>query len=162
MATLISDRIERLVDLEKPEHLLVWTLRAVAFGRSDCPLLSRTYDATFGREGAHAFGAYFVLVRHVTQHARRKIRVHAPGCPSVCADELAIVGAVAAAQASLEEKDETLLRMRLGFLVNGEVCEAAVFSAQHIGQILQSHGHRLPLRCGPSTIGERSPLRLVQ
>ena len=48
MQANLSDEIETLEDLSRPEHLLVWALRAIALGHGDCPLIARTFDKACG------------------------------------------------------------------------------------------------------------------
>jgi len=137
-------------DLDRPEHLLVWALRTIAVGQANCPLLDKTFAAACGPVGPEALAAYFLLVRSISASGRRRMRVHAPGCACVSLDEIAVVGVVAAAQASIRDADETLLKMRLGFLVDATASEAIVFSAQALGRILERSGHVLPLRLHPA------------
>jgi len=149
--------VRMVQNLDRPEHLLVWALRAIAIGNADCPLLDKTFAAACGPLGAEALSAYVLLVRAISLSGRRRLRVHAPGCPCVSSDEVAVVGVVAAAQASMREGDETLLKMRLRFLVEGEANEAIVFAAQAIGRMLERRGHRLPLRLHTAGRGAFQP-----
>jgi len=148
----------------EPERLLVWALRAMAAGRGDCPGLLRAFNDTCGRMGAPALQAYFVLVRSIGMTSRRRLRVLYPSCPGFTFDERAIVGVVAAALESLHHTDETVLRSRLRFLVDGEPDPNTLFAARAVAQIFAASGHALPLdirdRPGPSP--ERTPrLRVV-
>jgi hypothetical protein len=141
-----SDMAESLEDLSRPEHLLVWTLRAVAVGRGDCPLIETTFNKACGPRGGQALTAYLALVRYIGLTGRRRLRVHVPGCPCVSTDEKAIVGVVAAAQDSLCGAGEGLLKMRLRFLVEGEPHAAFILAAQTVARALKANGQSLPSR----------------
>jgi hypothetical protein len=161
-----SDMTETLEDLSRPEHLLVWALRALAVGHGDCPLLETTFSKACGERGAQALTAYLALVRYIGMTGRRRLRVHVPGCPCVSVDEKAIVGVVAAAQDSLKGAGEGLLKMRLKFLVEGEPHPAFILAAQTVAQALKLNGQSLPLRLhddGPTAPDfETARLRVVQ
>jgi len=157
------DEIETLLDLAKPEHLLVWAFRAMAVGQADCPLVARTFQAACGSRGGDALAAYFTLVRYIGTLGRRRLQVHVPGCLCVSRDELAVVGVIAAAQSSIVDGDETLLKMRLQFLIESTASENIVFYAQLVARALNAQGHRLPLRldeAGPAPVAGERP-RLV-
>ena len=149
----MQDDSETIEDLSRPEHLLVWALRAIAIGRGDCPLVAQTFTKACGPMGGHALHAYFVLIKFIGMTGRRRLRVHTPGCPCVSTDETAIVGVVAAAQESIRASNETLLKMRLGFLVEGEPQQAYMFAAQAVARIFEASGHVLPLHL--DTCGQR-------
>ncbi len=144
MDDITSGTGETLQDLTRPEHLLVWALRAIAIGHDDCPLLGQTFHRACGPLGSQAFGAYCMVVKTIGMMGRRRLKVHVPGCPCVSLDEKAIVGVIAAAQDSLAEGDEILLRMRLHFLVEREPAEPLVFAAQAVAKVFGAAGHRLP------------------
>ena len=149
----------------EPERLLVWALRALAAGRGDCPGLLRAFNDTCGRMGAPALQAYFVLVRSIGMTSRRRLRVLYPSCPGFTFDERAIVGVVAAALESLHHTDETVLRSRLRFLVDGEPDPNTLFAARAVAQIFAASGHELPLDVRsdrPGPFADRNPpLRVV-
>jgi hypothetical protein len=126
-----------LHDLSRPEHLLVWTLRAIALGNEDCPIVASTFRRVCGREGDEALQAYSVYVSLI---ARRRLRVHVPGCACVGRDELAVVAVIAAAQSSLHDLDEAPLRGRLVALVGRDPDEALLFVAQSIARLLSESG----------------------
>jgi hypothetical protein len=141
-----SAEVDTIEGLSRTEHLFVWALRAIAVGHAECPLLHQTFSAACGWRGDSALATYFVLVRYIGNTARRPLRLHAPGCASVSADEMAIVGVVAAAQASLSEADPTLLRMRLDFLLEEHGQEAGLNAARALAEIIADSGHVLPVR----------------
>jgi hypothetical protein len=160
----LSEAAETIQGLTRPEHLLVWALRAIAVGHGDCPLLARTFDTACGPLGAQALQSYFMLIQYIGGAGRRRLKVHVPGCACVSVDETAIVGVVAAAQASIRGVDEELLRMRLGFLVRGKATEFSVFAAQAVARVLEISGHTLPVRLSadhPRLSVAQAPLRAV-
>jgi hypothetical protein len=141
------------VAIVEPERLLVWALRAMALDRGDCPALLQAFSDACGRMGAPALHAYFVLVRSIGMASRRRLRVLYPRCPNVTFDERAIVGVVAAALESLHHTDETVLRTRLRFLVDGEPDPNTLFAARAVAQIFAASGHKLPLDVRPDRPG---------
>jgi hypothetical protein len=149
----------------EPERLLVWALRAMAAGRGDCPGLLRAFGDACGRMGAPALHAYFVLVRSIGVTSRRRLRVLYPSCSGFTFDERAIVGVVAAALESLHHTDETVLKSRLRFLVDGEPDPNTMFAARAVAQIFAACGHTIGLdACAdrPGPFAGRSPsLRIV-
>jgi hypothetical protein len=140
------------VNLE-PERLLVWALRAMAVGRAGCPGLQRAFTDACGRMGVPALHAYFVLVKSIGMTSRRRLRVLYPSCPHSTFDERAIVGVVAAALESLQHTDESMLKTRLRFLVDGDPDPNTLFAARAVAQIFAASGHMLPLDVSPETPG---------
>lgn len=141
----LSDDVETIADLSRSEHLLVWALRAIAVGHGDCPLIAQTFARACGPMGGHALQAYFALVKFIGMSGRRRLRVHVPGCPRVSHDERTIVGIVAAAQGSTRGPEETLLGMRLRFLVQGEPHQSLLCAAQEVARVFAANGYILPL-----------------
>ncbi len=133
------------ISLAEPERLLVRAVRAMAVGRGDCPALLQAFDDACGRMGDPALHAYFVLVRSIGMTSRRRLRVLYPSCPTTTFDERALVGVVAAALESLQHTDETMLRTRLCFLVDGEPDPNTLFAARAVAQIFAASGHAMPL-----------------
>lgn len=154
---------ESLEDLSRPEHLLVWALRAIGVGRGDCPLLAQTFTRALGPRGPEVFGAYLVLVKSIALTSRRRLAVHVPGCPCLGADELAVLGIVAAAQDEPHAAHASLLQMRLRFLIAGEPKDVILRAARIVAHALEMKGHILPLRAeAPSPPTETWPgLRVV-
>jgi hypothetical protein len=136
-------RLARVHELSRPEHLLVWALRAICIGHGDCPLLARTFVHACGPDGPQTLAAYQALVMTVGVASRRRLQVHVPGCACVSPDERAMVAAVSAAQRSLAG-DEAPLRGALAALAGREPPEELVFAAQVVGRALQAGGHVLP------------------
>jgi hypothetical protein len=141
-----SETVVTLADLSPAEHLLVWGLRTIAVGHGDCPLLTQTFARRCGPMGGAALQAYFTLVQLIGLSSRRRLRVHVPGCACVSVDETAVVGIVAAAQDAVSGGDDSLLRMRLGFLARADAAEALRHTAQALARALAAGGQALPVR----------------
>jgi hypothetical protein len=161
----LSDQTPTLEDLSRPEHLLILALRAIAVGHGDCPLVAQTFSKACGPLGSQALGAYFALVRYIGVMGRRRLRVHVPGCPCVSVDETAIIGLVAAAQRSDDEVGDSLFKMRMRFLVEGEPNAVFLSAARAVARVFEASGHTLPLRLdgdgpAPARTGSET-LRLV-
>jgi hypothetical protein len=151
-------------DLIRPEHLLVWTLRAIAIGQGDCPRLSQAFEAACGPQGSHALMTYFALVRMIGVTGRRRLRLHAPGCLCLSADERAILAVIAAAQDGLRTGDTARLKAHLRWLVEGEPDQTFIHASNVVAHILQANGQRLPLRTrsvGPDDRGEAAPAMII-
>jgi hypothetical protein len=118
----------------------------MAVGHGDCPAMGQTFDRLCGAMGQAALQAHFILVRMLGLSARRQMRVHAPGCPCVGADETAVVGLVAAAQAALKDGDDGLLRLRLGFLTRQGAGDSVRAAAMGLAHVLALSGRELPVR----------------
>ncbi len=141
-----EDRALTLHDLDPAEHLLVFGLRAIAVGHGDCPTLAHTFTRRCGPMGAPALQAYFTLLKLIGMSSRRRLQVHVPGCACVSVDETAVVGVVAAAQAAVKGGDDSLLRMRLGFLTRSEAGEVLRQTAQALARALLAGGEASPMR----------------
>jgi hypothetical protein len=137
---------EDIRDLRRPEHLLVWTLRAIAVGHADCPAVRQAFASACGDAGDQARMGFFLLVRQIGMAGRRRLRLHMPGCVCLSADERAIVAVVAAAQDALRTGQDERLRAHLRWLVEGEPPQTFLNVARSVAEALQATGHRLPLR----------------
>ncbi len=111
--------------------------------------------------GAQALSGYIVIVKTIGMAGRRRLRVHVPGCQCVSSDEKAIVGVIAAAQASLSDGDETLLRLRVQFLIQRRPAESLVFAAQAVARILLAGGCCLPAGAASDPPGAVGAPRIV-
>ena len=149
MADVASDDIETVEDLTRPEHLLVWAMRAIALGHEDCPTLVRTFRAACGVLGDPLLQSYTVFIRYLALVSRQRLRVHVPGCPCVARDERGALAVVAAAQRSLHGRDERDLRRAMRDLTGGSD-EAIVLVAQGLARLLDAAGLAIPSRAGAS------------
>jgi hypothetical protein len=141
--SLTSQSPPRVYELTRPEHMLVWALRAICIGHEDCPMLAQTFTRICGETGMQILAAYHAVVMTIGVTARRRLVVHVPGCACVSADEQAMLALVSAAQQSLAG-DETVLRSDIGRLIGEEPSEHLVFAIQVVARALHASGHRLP------------------
>ncbi len=137
---------EDVRDLRRPEHLLVWALRAIAVGHADCPAVRQAFNAACGPSGDMARMGYFLLVRQIGVTGKRRLKLHMPGCICLSPDERSIVAVVAAAQDAIRTGDESRLRAHLRWLTEGEPPQTFLNVAREVAGALQDSGHRLPLR----------------
>ncbi|OYX29353.1 MAG: hypothetical protein B7Y99_13335 [Caulobacterales bacterium 32-69-10] len=133
----------RVYELSRPEHMLIWALRAICLGHEDCPLLMQTFSRICGDAGPQALAAYQAVVMTIGVTARRRLVVHIPGCACVSADEQAMVAVVSAAQRSLGG-DEAELRAQISGLTGQEPSEHLIFALQVVARVLSAGGHVLP------------------
>jgi len=133
-----SKRVETLGALDRPERLLLWGLRAIAIGRSECPGLAHAFFAAWGYRGGQVLGACYVLVKCIALSGRRRLSVHVPGCNAMTPDEAGVLKVIAAAQ--VPDGDDALLRSRLRRLVESEPEEALVSAVLDVGQALKESG----------------------
>jgi hypothetical protein len=151
-------------DLKRPEHLLVWTLRAIAIGHGDCTRLHQAFEAACGPQGGHALMTYFALVRMIGGAGRRRLRLRMPGCACLSSDEQAILAVIAAAQEGLRTGETARLKAHLRWLVGGEPDQTFIHAANIVAHILQANGQRLPLRArrvGPDDRKEAAPATII-
>lgn len=146
MLNVWSDPADGLANLTRSEHLLVWALRAIALGREDCPVVVKTFRGCCGRRGDEVLQAYGIFVKYAAMTARKRLQVHAPGCPCVGHDELAVVAVLAAAQRAQDDADAQPLRERLEILTGRSADESLLQVACSIARLLEATGLRLPLR----------------
>src|ERR1700748_2953591 len=104
---------EDVRDPRRPEHLLVWALRAIAVGHADCPAVRQAFNAACGSAGDMARMGYFLLVRQIGVTGKRRLTLHIPGSICLSPDERSIVAVVAAAQDAIRTGDESRLRAHL-------------------------------------------------
>ncbi len=140
---------EDVRDLRRPEHLLVWALRAIAVGHADCPAVRQAFNAACGPAGDMARMGYVLLVRQIGVTGKRRLKLHMPGCVCLSPDERAIVAVVAAAQDAIRTGHDERLRAHLRWLVEGEPAETFLNVAREVAGAFQDNGLRLPLRITP-------------
>lgn len=145
-----------LEDLDTGERLLVWSLRTMAVGHADCPLMEQTFGRLCGPMGPAVLQAHFILMKLIGMTSRRPLRVHAPGCICIGTDETAVVGVVAAAQAALTG-DDALLRLRLDFLARSESGETLRCAALALARVLSLGGQTLSVRMEPMLAADDEP-----
>jgi hypothetical protein len=138
--------------LGRGEQLIVWSLRAIALGHAECPALRRAYEVALGSSAEEAFTALFLAVRTLGLGATRKLRLHAPGCDCVSADERALVSLLASAQQALGEGDERALRAQMGELVAAPLQTTFLENLQAVASALEVNGYHLLVREQPARV----------
>ena len=132
--------------LMRGEQLMLWSLRAVALGHSECPALRRAFHVALGSTAEEAFVALFVAVRTLGWCARGKLRLHVPGCDGVSGDERRLLGLFAGAQHALTDGDEGPVRRRLDAMIEPRLAEGLLSILQTVASALEVNGYSLPLR----------------
>ena len=136
----------RFRDLARGEQLMVWSLRAIALGHADCPALQRALQVALGSSAEEAFTALFVAVRTLGWCARRRLRLHVPGCDRVSEDERGLLALFSAAQTALVNGDEGEVRSRLEALIETSATAGLLMTLQTVTSALEVNGYSLPGR----------------
>ena len=84
--------------LDQGSHFLLWALRALARGCSNCCTMKKGFAFTFGQEAGHALLAMKSLASALGNDGNRKLMLSVPGCQKLTADELSILCLLASAQ----------------------------------------------------------------
>jgi hypothetical protein len=92
------------------QHLLIWSWRRMASGRSFCPLMMDDFAAAFGDDGPEVFATFSTFLQALAVSSRRPLTIGAPGCPEITADERQALTLLAAAQADAPAMLEAHLR----------------------------------------------------
>jgi hypothetical protein len=132
--------------LQRSEQLTLWCVRAIALGHAECPSLHRALDVALGSSAEEAFAALFTAVRTLGWCARRRFRLHAPGCDGVSEDEEALLALFSEAQAALSRGDERAVRARLQDWVEPRLLEGLLMTVQAVAGALEVNGYALPDR----------------
>jgi hypothetical protein len=140
-----EDAIESF-ELDPTEHMLLWSFRAMAIGRGDCPMLRAVFQEACGPLADQALTALFVLVKQLGWRGRRGLRLHAPGCRAISGDEMLVLAAFSAAQEAQAGGDGWRLTERLSRLMGAAPEASMEASAKMVGYLLALNGRRLPSR----------------
>ncbi len=140
-------------ELASGEQLTLWSVRAIALGHAECSSLQRAFHVALGSAAEEAFTALFLAVRTLGWCARRRLRLHAPGCERVSADERILLGVFAAAQQAGIDGDEACVRLRLQALVEPRLLEGLLTTLQAAASTLEVNGY--PLRSGQPAASDR-------
>ena len=92
------------------EHLLLWSWRRMATGRTFCPLMMDDFAAAFGSDGPEVFATFCTFLQALAIASRKPLTIGAPGCPQITADERQALTLIAAAQAKAPAMLEAHLR----------------------------------------------------
>jgi len=92
------------------QHLLIWSWRRMAAGRTFCPLMMDDFAAAFGEDGPDVFATFCTFLQALALASRRPLTIGAPGCPEITADERQALTLLAAAQSDASAMLEAHLR----------------------------------------------------
>lgn len=127
--------------LTSGEHLLVWSFRAVAAERFDCPIVLRQYGDACGGQAAQAHAALRVFAQQMGLVGRRPVTLAPAGCVSLTRDEQLLLAIFAAAQAADRARFDAHLTWLLARPPQGSFYAAA----RLVGEALAGAGRRLRL-----------------
>lgn len=123
------------------EHLIVWTFRAFASGRWECPMVAAAYrEGAAGAAGDEAFLRVCELAREIGVGARREITFGRPGLMMVTRDEQLLLAVLAGAL----QRDGARMAAHLTWLMARTPSEGAVAVGLAAGAALRGTGHWLP------------------
>jgi hypothetical protein len=92
------------------EHLLLWSWRRMATGRTFCPLMMDDFSAAFGDDGPEVFATFCTFLQALAVASRKPLTIGTPGCPEITADERQALTLIAASQAKAPALLEAHLR----------------------------------------------------
>ena len=133
----------RFARLERGEQLMLWSVRAIALGHAESPALQRVLQVSLGSAAQETFAAVFVAVRTLGWCARRRLRLHLPGCDGVSEDEIWLLELFGEAQQALVWGDERAVRRRLGEVVDAPTAEGLLMTLQAATSALEVNGYPL-------------------
>jgi hypothetical protein len=140
-----------LRDLAHGEHLVVWSFRAFASGRIDCPIVARAYRDACGPLADPARNAFTVFAQQLALQGRRPVVLAPPGRLTLTRDEQLLLAIFAAAQ----RNDEPRCEAHLAWLLGRTPGAAFVAAARVVAHALACHGHGL---AGLRELSVASPL----
>ena len=143
------DAQPRFHGLARGEQLTLWSLRAIALGHAECPALQRALQVALGSVAEEAFTSLFVAVRTLGWCARRRLRLHVPGCDCVSDDERRLLALFAAAQHALVDGDERDVRRQLDALIDPPLTEGLLMTLQTVASALEVNGFTSPPASAP-------------
>jgi hypothetical protein len=101
---------EELLTFGYAEHLLIWSWRRIAMGRTDCPLILDQFTDACCEDGPEVFVTFCVFLKALAVTSRRQFVIGTPGCTAVTADERQVLTLLAAAQSQAPARLEAHLR----------------------------------------------------
>ena len=130
-----------LRDLAHGEHLLVWSFRAYAAGRIDCPVVARVWRDACGPLADAARAAFTVFGQQLAVQGRRPVVLAPAGRLTLTRDEQLLLAIFAAAQTG----DEARCEAHLTWLLGRRAGPPFVACARVVAHALACHDHRLRL-----------------
>ena len=110
MGYVLPSLAEGFLSFGYPEHLLIWSWRRIALGRSCCPVMMDEFAAACGEDGPEVFVTFCTFLKALAVSSRRQFIIGTPGCATVTADERQVLTLLAAAQAQSPALLEAHLR----------------------------------------------------
>ena len=139
-----------LHDLGAADRLVLFGLRAVAFGHADCAAVREVHVGLLAQHADLTLNHLVAFVRVAAARSRRRLALHAPGCCRVCRDEHLVLHVVRMAQEVQVDLDETRLRRALFDLLDGPACEGLVMATQGYGCALAAAGLHVGVAAEPA------------
>lgn len=128
-----------LRELAHGEHLIVWSFRAFAAGRIDCPIVARAYRDACGPMADAARAAFTVFGQQLAVQGRRPVVLAPAGRLTLTRDEQLLLAVFAAAQ----DDDEPRCTAHLTWLLGRRPGPPFVACARVVAHALACHDHRL-------------------
>lgn len=123
------------------EHLVVWTFRAFASGRLDCPMVVGAWrEGGTGAAGEEAWRLMTIFAREVGTGGRREIVIGTPGLLMVTRDEQLLLALLSAAS----REDESRMAAHLRWLMAAAPSPQLLASGLAAGAALKATGYWLP------------------
>jgi hypothetical protein len=141
-----------LADLSVGELMVIWALRMRLARGPSGPVAG--FRLAFGLAGIEpALASFESLFGLLARHCRCDVGLHAPGCRCVSADEMTVVGVIAALQAGAPRRAHVMAAR----LVEATVLDGFLDHAQRLAASLTEGGLHLPLRPRVCCEGGRAP-----
>lgn len=135
-----------LRELDYAEHLIIWSFRAIASGRWECPVIRREYKQAFGARAEQARHAIRILAVEIARRGRRTVALGAAGILGVTRDEQQLLAIYAAAQ----QADEPRFSAHMAWLLGRPGDPLLYRLARLTAEALAERGHQLAPRSTPS------------
>lgn len=150
------DRYEEPVELSEDGHVLLWAMRAIVVGRSECVGLRRAWRDTFGAAAETAFAHLFTAVGLMRLTSARMLRIHMPGCGAISGDEMTYLAILSAAQSPAPTTGPWPEDAWIGRLTGGPVDSCLRLTLRCVADMLRANGKHLDLSFGGEAQDARS------
>ncbi len=136
------------IELDASEQLIVWALRRWVGGLrqndgTQWTLVWREFGRQFSQQdGTRALAGFARLIDGIQRHARRVMRLHQACCPCLSADEVCLVGLIAACQCPAP----ATAKARAEWMVHADGVGPMLEAGTQFASIMQRHGMTLPWR----------------
>ncbi len=123
------------------EHLLIWSWRRIATGRSGCPLMLGEFAAACGEDGPEVFVTFCIFLKALAVASRRPFVTGVPGSLAITDDERQVLTLLAAAQT----QSPMLLEAHLRWLAVPERRHILEIATGALARALSCKGLRIAL-----------------